>query len=94
MASDIHPTKGIPGWLKAVMLLTIIGALNWGLIGFFNWNLVDAILGGNPREMTSTASRVVYGLVGLAGILALIKLPRLADSEHERAEPRPVPYSR
>ena len=68
--------------LKVATLLAIVGALNWGLIGFFNWNLVDAIFGGDAREMTSTASRVVYALVGLAGLVALFSLPRIAAGEH------------
>jgi uncharacterized membrane protein YuzA (DUF378 family) len=56
---------------KVALVLAIIGAINWGLIGFFNWNLVDAILGGGTREETSNASRVIYAIVGLAGLGAL-----------------------
>ena len=48
-----------------VWIVAAIGALNWGLIGFFNWNLVDAIFGGGAREATSAGSRVIYALVGL-----------------------------
>lgn len=47
--------------------LVIIGAINWGLVGLFEFDLVAALLG----EM-STASRIVYGLVGLSGIYLLI----------------------
>jgi uncharacterized protein len=72
--------------VKAALALAIVGALNWGLIGFFNWNLVDAILGGDAREVTSAASRVVYSLVGVAGLLALFMLPRLRSVAH-----RPTP---
>ncbi|MHB8874492.1 MAG: DUF378 domain-containing protein [Myxococcaceae bacterium] len=57
----------------AVLVIAIIGAINWGLIGFFNFNLVDAIFGGGAREATSGLSRVIYALVGLCG-LALIAL--------------------
>ncbi len=57
--------------------LAIIGAINWGLVGFFNFNLVDAIFGGGSRELTSTVSRVVYAIVGLAGLgLAFMPLAR------------------
>jgi uncharacterized membrane protein YuzA (DUF378 family) len=77
--------------LKVATLLAIIGAINWGLIGFFNWNLVDAIFGGDPREMTSTASRVIYALVGLAGLIALFSVPRITSAEH-RAHPT-APYT-
>lgn len=45
------------------LTLTIIGAINWGLIGFFNFNLVDFFFG----EATAL-SRVIYGLVGLTGL--------------------------
>ncbi len=48
-------------------LLVVIGALNWGLVGIFQYNVVDAILG----EM-SILSRVLYSLVGLAGVMKLI----------------------
>ena len=47
-------------------ILVIVGALNWGLVGFFNWNLVDAIFG-----VGSGIGRVVYALVGLSGLLIL-----------------------
>lgn len=63
--------------LTFVLVLSIIGALNWGLIGFFNWNLVDAILGGGAREETSALSRVIYALVGLAGLALAFMLPSL-----------------
>ena len=57
--------------IKAALVLAVIGAINWGLVGFFNFNLVDAIFGGGSHEETSTASRIVYALVGLAGLAAL-----------------------
>ena len=59
---------------KIVMLVAVIGALNWGLVGLFNWNLVDALFGGGVHEETSAGSRVVYALVGLAGLLSLVPL--------------------
>ena len=48
---------------RIALILIIIGAINWGLIGFFNFNLVDTIFG----EM-SVLSRIIYALVGLSGI--------------------------
>ena len=45
------------------LTITIIGAINWGLIGFFNFNLVAAIFGDG-----SAFSRVIYALVGLCGL--------------------------
>jgi uncharacterized membrane protein YuzA (DUF378 family) len=70
---EVHMTR-LNGWTKALLAILIIGAINWGLIGFFNWNLVDAILGGGAREETSAASRVVYALVGLSGLFALARM--------------------
>jgi len=67
--------SGTLKFLKAMTVLAIIGAINWGLIGLFNFNLVDAILGGGSHEETSLASRIVYSLVGLAGIASLFLLP-------------------
>ena len=48
---------------KTALCLVIIGAINWGLVGFFEFNLVDAIFG----TMT-ILSRIIYALVGVAGI--------------------------
>ena len=48
---------------KIALVLIIIGALNWGLIALFNFDLVAAIFG----DMTILA-RIVYGLVGLSGL--------------------------
>lgn len=48
---------------KIALLLIIIGAINWGLIGFLKFNLVDFLFG----EL-SLISRIIYSLVGLSGI--------------------------
>lgn len=60
---------------KLMAVLAIIGAINWGLIGFFNWNLVDAIFGGGSREETSAIGRLIYSVVGLAGVALAIVFP-------------------
>jgi uncharacterized membrane protein YuzA (DUF378 family) len=62
---------------KILLVVAIIGALNWGLIGFFNFNVVDAIFGGGSVEQTSDISRVVYAVIGLCALIALVMLPRL-----------------
>ena len=49
-----------------VLTLVIIGSLNWLLVGIFEFNLVEAIFGG-----FSIVSRIIYILVGLAGIWAI-----------------------
>lgn len=48
------------------LILIIIGAINWGLIGIFNFNLVDAIFGA-----MSVISRIIYILVGISGLWAI-----------------------
>lgn len=48
------------------LILVIIGAINWGLIGLFNFNLVDTIFGA-----TSIVSRIIYTLVGIAGLYSI-----------------------
>jgi uncharacterized protein len=47
------------------LILVIIGALNWGLVGLFEYDLVAAIFGGQDAAM----SRIVYCLVGLSGLV-------------------------
>ena len=47
--------------------LVIIGAINWGLVGFFDFDLVAAIFG----EMTMF-TRIIYSLVGVSAIISLI----------------------
>lgn len=54
-----------------VLLLVLVGALNWGLIGFFNYNLVSMIFGGTTEMTYTMAERVVYAVVGLAGLWGL-----------------------
>ena len=55
-------------WLA--MILVIIGGLNWGLVGFFEYDLVAQILGD-----MSTISKIIYDLVGLAALYMIISLP-------------------
>ena len=62
----------LTGWDKFILALIIIGAINWGLIGFFRFDLVAAIFGG---QLTAV-SRIVYALVGLSGLWGLTVLFR------------------
>ena len=72
------------GLQRIALLLTIIGAINWGLIGLFQFDLVAAIFGGQ----SSLISRIVYSLVGIAGLINLGPL-FMSNGEVERsAEPR------
>ena len=52
---------------RIALVLVIIGALNWGLIGLFQFDLVATLFGGQNAIL----SRVVYTLVGLSGIISL-----------------------
>jgi hypothetical protein len=51
---------------KIVGGIAIVGALNWGLVGVFEYNLVEAVLGAG-----TAVTRIVYGLVGLSGLMLL-----------------------
>lgn len=57
--------KSAIDWIALV--LVIIGALNWGLVGFFQYDLVASLFGG----MATTVARVVYSLVGVSGLWML-----------------------
>jgi uncharacterized membrane protein YuzA (DUF378 family) len=54
-------------------ILVIIGALNWGLVAIAEFDLVAELFGLGFGE-TNTATRVIYGLVGLAGLWELVRL--------------------
>lgn len=58
------------------LTLVIVGAINWGLIGFFGFDLVAALFGD-----MSGFSRVIYALVGLAGIYSVFFYKKLGMDE-------------
>lgn len=84
---NVQKNRAFSGIGKALLVVAIIGSINWGLVGFFNWNLVDAIFGGGSAEETSTLSRVVYAIVGLAGLFGLFMLPRMHATVPPMARP-------
>lgn len=51
---------------KIALVLVIIGAINWGLVGIFNFNLVEMIFGS-----ISILTRIIYILVGISGLWAI-----------------------
>lgn len=57
---------------KLILILLIIGGINWGLVGFFNYNLVSAIFGGSLVII----SRIIYAVVGLSALYAITFLFR------------------
>ena len=60
------------------LLLVIIGAVNWLLVGLFQFDLVSWLFGGQG----ALVSRIIYSLVGVAGLWSISLLFR--DREHER----------
>lgn len=56
------------------LTLVIIGALNWLLVGLFEYNLVDAIFGS-----LSFLSRIIYTIVGIAGLWSIAFYSKISD---------------
>lgn len=67
---------------KICLVFTIIGALNWGLVGLFDFNLVQSLFGGED----SMFPNVIYTLVALAGIIniGLLVTPFHPDDDRNR----------
>lgn len=57
------------------LILVIVGAINWGLVGFFSFDLVRVIFG----DMT-LISRIIYALIGIAGLYSLSFFGRLEQT--------------
>lgn len=71
-------------WLALV--LVVIGAVNWGLVGFFTFNLVEEIFG-----VATVVTRVVYGAVGLAGLYGIFTLSKINSAEHAHEDTHAMP---
>ena len=69
------------GICKLVGLLVAIGAMNWALVGIFQIDLVAKLLG----DMTMPA-RIVYGVIGVAGVLKLLSLVKACPCQREGCE--------
>jgi uncharacterized membrane protein YuzA (DUF378 family) len=59
------------------LVLTIVGGLNWGLVGLFRFDLVATIFGGMEFGETNLASRIIYAAVGLSAIYLLGRIRAL-----------------
>ena len=57
--------------------IMIVGAINWGLIGLFDFDLVATIFGG----MSAIGSKIIYILVGISGLVSIKTLVELIDDE-------------
>lgn len=64
---------------KIALVIVIIGALNWLLIGVFDFNLVSFVF----DNMSTVVSRIIYVLVGIAGIVTISALFTYHDREYE-----------
>ena len=62
-------------WDRIALALVIIGALNWGAVGLFGFDLVAFLFGGQMAVL----SRVIYSLVGIAGLWCVSLLFRERD---------------
>ncbi|MGM9923827.1 MAG: DUF378 domain-containing protein [Bacillus sp. (in: firmicutes)] len=73
------------GLQKGALVLTIVGAINWGLVGLFQFDLVATLFGGTDAIL----ARIVYVLVGVAGLINLGLLFKSNDRvTHEVHQPR------
>lgn len=61
---------------RIALVIIIIGAINWGLVGVFNFNLISFILDG----ISPVLSKLIYIIVGLAGIVSVSTL--FIDFDH------------
>ncbi len=66
---------------KIALILVIVGALNWGLVGLFSFDLVAWITGA----ATSVIARIIYVLIALAGVWSISMLFMDMDTEDEHA---------
>ena len=68
---------------KSCLFFTIVGAINWGLIGLFDFNLVSFLFDG----LSVLISRIIYTVVGVCGLISVVTLfmPAL-DGEYRTVE--------
>ena len=59
------------------IILAAIGAINWGLVGLFKFDLVAFVAGGNSFGEVNLVSRLVYVLVAVSGIIAATAITEL-----------------
>jgi len=78
MAAETHQSR-LSGITWLAIVLTVIGAINWGLVGLFDFNVVAAIFGP-----LSALSRIIYVVVALAGIYLIIDAARLREEQRPR----------
>ena len=78
-------------WDYTALTLVILGALNWGLIGLFRFDLIAVIFGG----MEAIVSRIIYTIIALAGLYCISLFGRtishdVPTTDHPHHRPGPV----
>jgi uncharacterized protein len=77
--------RGMKALNALALILVIVGALNWGLVAIAEFDLVAEIF-GEEFGTTNAVTRIIYGLVGLAGVyLAFTLLPAVLRSDDDLA---------
>jgi len=69
-----YPPKGVDILNITALILVILGAVNWLLIGLFQFDLVAAICGGQAAVL----SRIIYSIIGVAGLWSIGFLSRVS----------------
>ncbi|MBM7554858.1 DUF378 domain-containing protein [Thalassobacillus pellis] len=70
---------------RIALILVIIGAVNWGLVGLFQYDLVAGLFGGG--EQSGAFARIIYSLVGISGIIAISLLFKPDEELADNSEP-------
>jgi uncharacterized membrane protein YuzA (DUF378 family) len=85
VAVNPRTEEGMKALNGIALILVIVGALNWGLVAIAEFDLVAEIF-GEEFGTTNAVTRIVYGLVGLAGVyLAVTVLPAVLTSNDRLA---------
>ncbi|TGA97166.1 DUF378 domain-containing protein [Sporolactobacillus shoreae] len=71
------------GLQRTCLAFLVIGGINWGLIGFFRFDLIAAIFGGSYTAL----ARIIYGIVGLCALYSLTLLFKPSEELERRREP-------
>ena len=71
-------------WDWVALSLVVLGAINWGLIGLFRFDLIAVIFGG----MESVVSRIIYTIIALAGLYCLSFVGRATTEHHVHTAPQ------
>lgn len=72
------------GLQRIALVLTIIGAINWGLIGLFRYDLVASIFNGG--DQLGGLSRIIFTIVGISGLICISMLFRTEGAFADRPE--------